>query len=322
MGGADIAVVNDETALLINPAALGKLRDSFGTLIDPELEGNVKFSNIYLNSSFTQPFNLEKVKDALDVSRDTFYHAKGQTFPSFVTKNFGIGLFARQLMDAKMNTAGTSMTTYSLDDMALVMGFNFRLFDGRVKLGASGRFISRIEIDKEVDPAGPMDRGSHASEGAAMGTDVGLILTGPWAWLPTITAVARDVGGTNFTNGSGLRMTTTTRPTKVEQDYDVAIGLFPIHSTRSRSSFAFQYNQITAAGKAQDKSRFYHLGYELNLSDLIFLRAGMNQRYWTGGFEFASEHFQMQLASYGEDVGADGTAEEDRRYIFKFAFRF
>ena len=37
-GGAGIAVVNDETAMLINPAGLGKLRDYIFTIADPEIE--------------------------------------------------------------------------------------------------------------------------------------------------------------------------------------------------------------------------------------------------------------------------------------------
>ena len=37
MGGASIGVVNDETSLMSNPANLGKLRDSYLTLVDPEL---------------------------------------------------------------------------------------------------------------------------------------------------------------------------------------------------------------------------------------------------------------------------------------------
>ncbi len=38
MGGAGVATVNDETALLVNPAALGKLRDVFVTIVDPEVD--------------------------------------------------------------------------------------------------------------------------------------------------------------------------------------------------------------------------------------------------------------------------------------------
>src|SRR5262245_48475072 len=37
MGGAAVAAVNDETAIFTNPAALGKLRDVFITVVDPEI---------------------------------------------------------------------------------------------------------------------------------------------------------------------------------------------------------------------------------------------------------------------------------------------
>jgi hypothetical protein len=320
MGGAAIAVVNDETALLTNPAALGKLRDSYGTILDPELEVNTNANVMYNKSSFN-PFNLQHVKDTTDASRDTYLHAKGQVFPSFVVKNFGIGIFGRRVMDAQMNTTGTALTTYYQDDLSLHLGFNLRFFDGRVKIGAVGKIISRIEIDKVLDPAAPLDLISVASEGVGLGADVGIIMAAPIALLPTLSAVVRDVGGTNFTAGSGLRLKTATQPKKVEQDIDVALALFPI-SGKARSSFTLEYQKITAAATATDKMRYAHLGYELNLSDLLFLRAGMNQRYWTAGFEIASERTQIQLSSYGEDIGTDGNPIEDRRYGFKFSFRF
>ena len=38
MGGCSVATANDETALLSNPAGLGKLRDYFITVADPELD--------------------------------------------------------------------------------------------------------------------------------------------------------------------------------------------------------------------------------------------------------------------------------------------
>ena len=47
MGGACAAVVNDETALLVNPAALGKLRDYYGTILDPEVESSANSYRLY-----------------------------------------------------------------------------------------------------------------------------------------------------------------------------------------------------------------------------------------------------------------------------------
>jgi hypothetical protein len=322
MGGASIAVVNDETALLSNPAGLGKLRDLYGTVIDPELALSGNISELYRKKALTQFFDLGPVKEALDLSRDSYYYARGQIFPSFVARNFGFGIFNRYELSAKMNQDGTLMSTSYYDDLAVLLGFNFRLLDGRLKLGVTGKAVSRIEINKDIDASGSLDKSAHASEGFGIGSDVGLILTAPWAWLPTLSVVARDVGGIQFESGSGLRMKTETRPVKVEQDYDVALAFFPIHGNKKRSSFTIEHTQIQAATKASDKTRFYHLGYELNLSDLVFIRAGMNQKFWTGGFEFASERLQFQLTSYGEDVGTDGSSEENRRFVFKFALRF
>jgi hypothetical protein len=323
MGGAAAAIANDETALLANPAGLGKLRDSYGTIFDPELETNQNSYTIYTSSAVSDPFTLEKVKGALDNNRNTFYHSKFQLFPSFVVRNFGIGIFARKSLDAYEDETGTNITANYYDDMAIVMGFNFRFFDGRVKLGFNGKFISRISIEDKVIPTTePMDLKSQAKEGAAIGSDVGLVLAAPWTYIPTVAVVLHDAGGTTFNAGSGLRLSVADRPTKIDQDYDVAFALFPIHTNRTRSTFTFEYQKVQASAKDEDKTKFYHLGYELNISDLLFLRAGMNGRYWTGGLELASEKTQIQLTSYGEEIGTSLSRVEDRRYVMKFAFRF
>ncbi len=322
MGGASIAVVNDETALLSNPAGLGKVRDFYGTILDPELDGSSSITNAYYSKPFGSPFEPAEVQKTMDLQRESYYHANAQLFPSIVVRNFGIGIFGRNLLDATVDASGANMKTYYLSDVSIVLGYNLRLWDGRIKLGVTGKAISRIEIDKNLPTTGDLSISGNASEGAALGADVGLILTAPWTWLPTLSAVVRDVGGTNFEAGAGLRMSTTDRPQRIEQDIDVAFALFPIHSNDYRSSFTIEYQKMKSAGEATDKTRYAHMGYELNMHDIFFLRAGMNQRYWTAGLELSSEHTQLQIASYGEDVGPDNAPKEDRRYVVKFAIRF
>lgn len=322
MGGAGIAVVNDETALLVNPAGLGKLRDIYGTLLDPEIEGSDNWFNLYKNKSFTAAFSPDQMSPTLQESLGTAYHARATLFPSFVVKNFGIGILGRYTLDARVDETMTEQQTFYQDDLALILGFNFKIWGGRIKLGATGKFLSRIEVDKTLPLTGPLDVKSNASEGAAIGADVGLSLTAPWAWLPTLSMVARDVGGTKFNAGAGLRMTTTERPKPLTQDLDVGLAVFPIHSQSSRSTFTVEYNRVQEASQAVDKTRYAHVGYEFNYGDLLFLRAGMNGRYWTTGFEIASESTQIQFAYYGEDIGTDGHPEEQRRWVWKFVYRF
>lgn len=323
MGGTGIAVVNDETSMLINPSGLGKLRDIYGTVFDPEIEGSSNWSDLYNANPFSDPINPEKMSSTVIANPGNHFHSKVQLFPSFVVRNFGVGIFAKRVFDASTDDPGLNYSQFYQDDLALLLGFNFKLFGGRVKLGATAKMLSRIEIDNTIPVAtGTLGLAANASEGFGVGYDAGLTLTGPWMWLPTISVVARDIGGTKFDSQSGLRMSTTTRPKEVTQDMDVAIALFPIHSNKSRSSFTIEAQKLQEMAQASDKTRYAHLGYEYNYGDLLFLRAGMNQRYWTAGFEIASERYQVQYAYYGVDIGPDGTPKEERRWVWKLSYRF
>jgi hypothetical protein len=323
MGGACIAVVNDETALLVNPAALGKLRDYYGTILDPEIESSSNSYRLYQENKFTAPMSLDNVKPSLDADRETNYHAKAQVFPSFVARNFGIGFLGNYTLDAKESADGTTLDTFYRNDMAFILGYSLRFFDGRVKIGFNAKLINRIEVNNStLSATGPLDYKSIASEGTGLSTDVGLILSAPWTYLPTISAVVHDVGGTSFDKANGVRMTTATQPQSVAQDMDVAVALFPIHSNYVRSSWTLEYEGVLSASQEADKAKRIHAGLELNFGDMFFVRGGYNQRYWTAGLEFASERFQFQLASYGEEIGDNITPIEDRRYVVKTAWRF
>ncbi len=322
MGGASIAVVNDETALLTNPAGLGKLRNAFGTILDPEIDGSSYLGSIYKAKAFSNPLSMSQMAASLNLARDSYSHFRAQVFPSFVVRNFGFGIYWRQSLDAIMNTLGTSMATSYYDDLTLALGYNLRLWEGRIKIGFAGRAISRIEVAKNLDPTAALDLASNASEGFGLAGDLGLNLTAPWTYLPTISAVVRDVGGTKFTSGNNLRLTSTSRPVAVAQDIDLGVALFPIHANRTRSAITLEYTKMVEASRAIDKNRYYHAGYELNYADLFFFRIGMNQNFFTAGVELASEFTQIQLSTYGENVAADGSTTEDRRFVFKFALRF
>ncbi|MBC7371647.1 MAG: hypothetical protein H7326_08785 [Bdellovibrionaceae bacterium] len=324
MGGAQLATVNDETALLINPSALGKLRDFYGTILDPEVEATNSIGQMNRGSAITSPFAIDEVKKTLDISRAAYYHAKAQVFPSLVMKNFGIGLYGNYLLDGEMNAAGTNMNMYYRSDLALIAGYNLSLFDGRVKVGVNAKMINRIElVNTTINPAGPLDLQSlGATEGTGLSTDAAIMLSAPWEWIPTITAVARDIGGNSFDTTHGMRMTTTNRPTALKQDVDVAVAIFPIHANRVRSTWTIEYRSLLTASEEDDKAKLIHAGAELNFSDMFFLRAGYNQRYYTGGLEYATERFQFQLSTYGEEIGTAAAPREDRRTAVKFAFRF
>jgi hypothetical protein len=237
-------------------------------------------------------------------------------------KNFGLGVLARYSMDAKMDATGTAMTTNYTNDTALILGYNFRFFDGRIKLGFNGRLINRVEVHKDINPTTDvLDYETQGKSGTGLANDVGLVLTAPWTLLPTLGFVAHDIGDTKFNKGSGP-IQTTTHPDDVKQDVDVGMAIFPIYTNHIRSTWTVEYRGLLTQSEETDKIRRVHAGVEFNFYDLFFVRLGMNQRYWTAGIEISSEHTQIQFGSYGEDVGPSGAPSEDRRIFGKFAFRF
>lgn len=333
MGGASIAVVNDETALLANPAALGKLRDSFTTVIDPEIDYGARNSDIAPGTGILDTFTLQGVLDKLNQAKDKRFHMRTQIFPSLVLSNFGIGFYQKYSTDAIVNSTANTFPLDYRSDTVFAVGYCFRIWDGRIKFGFNAKYISRLEINHIDTVIAPtvtdLEVKTYAREGGAISSDIGLMLSAPWTLLPTLAVVAHDVGDTEFTAGTGLIYgTSSQRPRKVAQTVDAAIALFPIIGNRTRTSFTIEYRDVLNKLREDDGTEILdtykraHVGVELNVRDMFFVRAGMHQHYWTAGLEFAYDRFQFQLGSYGEDVGIGLANVEDRRYSAKFAYRF
>lgn len=329
MGGVQVPTVNDETALFANPAALGRLRGSYITLLDPEGEGNwgtgQSFSHAEGTTAPTDPQDLTKI---LNIYPDSPYHAKAQVMPSFVLSNFGVAAFGIQTEDAELNSATGTIHLDYRRDVGAAIGYNLRLWDGRIKLGTTARIFDRVEINTDFDKSVTgLTYDTMVSEGGALAVDGGLILTAPIQWLPSISGVVRDIGGTEFSvggEGGGLFYNTGTVPSSVRQAVDAGFSLSPILAKRARMVIGAEMRDITNADDRErdHPQRRLHYGAEFNFGDTLFLRGGVNQFYWTAGFEYATRFFHLQGATYGEDIGSPGSPRQDRRYVGKLTIQF
>lgn len=323
MGGAYTAVTNDETAVLTNPAGLGKLRESTVTLIDPELSGSMDDTKIATLSTAKNVVDLSGLASTLQNNPGTHWFAKAQVFPSIVTTDFGFGINVKYQYDAQVDSAAQNLRLDYTNDYAAALGYCFRFFGGILKLGTSARLVDRTEIHNTYPLSSTtFNIDSLSSEGLGLGADVGMILTAPVEYLPALSVVAHDVGGTSYSLSNGLMHSTANRPMDTPQTLDAGVAIFPILANDTRMTITGEYHDVTNVDPTVSTADRIHAGAELNFHDFFFLRAGMNQRYWTAGVELATVNFQLQAATYGQDVGTSSNPVEDRRWVTKFAFRF
>lgn len=326
MGGVSVATVNDETSLILNPAGLGKLRNKFLTVIDPEIGMSENVYDFFSDNDFdySELISAQDILNTLIASPDEHYHLNAQLFPSFVMPNFGFGVLGSWSYDGEVVSDSSEFDVRYRNDLSVLLGYNIRLFDGRVKLGFSGRYINRAEVDTTVaSTSTDLKWGTLVQEGTGLAADVGLLLTGPWTYLPTLGAVVRDVGNTSYSMGSGMLYDDRPVPDTTLQTIDVGFSVTPILAKNIRLQIAADYRDVLDSEEESEAIRRIHGGMELNIYDHIFLRGGYNQGYWTAGMELSFQFIQVQLASYGEEIGdVGGDAKEDRRYVFKCAFRF
>jgi hypothetical protein len=325
MGGAGVAVVSDETALFINPAGLGRLRDYYITVVDPEVEVSETAERIAGNDAL----RMNQPQEALDrciLDPDTHLKERMQLFPSIVVPNFGFGFFAKYEVNAEVDS-DTDLFKYDYtNDYAAIFGFNFRIWDGIIKIGTNARIINRTEVRRDDLPTNStaLSLSGLAGEGIGVGSDAGIMLAAPIAWIPTIGAVYRDVGNTSYSVRDGMFLDTTLTPDHTPASLDVGFAVHPIHGNSFRSTWTVDYRDVMTADEeeAGSTTRRLHGGVEFNFGDAFFVRGGMNQGFWTAGLELAIINYQFQAAAYGEDIGTPDAPREDRRYVVKFSLRF
>lgn len=319
MGGASVAITSDETALFRNPANLASVRDFYGTLFDPEVEG----STYAVQQGYEKLSGQTAIKDFIMAHPGTYYHAKTQISPSIVFKNFGFGLFQRKEYSAQYDAAtSTNDITYH-DDLAAYLGFSHGFFGGLVKVGGTVKAISRIEIENPALPsANDFDATLVGSEGVGIGYDLGILMQAPWRLMPTLGIVVHDIGNTVFDRQDGFRLRAASRPNDLKQSIDMAISVFPIHKNNLRSVWTVEISDVANSRSDSDQMKKLHIGVEINSNDLFFFRLGLNQRYWTAGLEIAGRYASWQLASYGEEIGTEDSPREDRRFNMKVSLRF
>ncbi len=348
MGNAYTAATDDHNAIFYNPAALArnenwKVRLFISPTLDLDILDFVDDANEALDVSDTQKNTA--VTDLLDKYGGEFYHAR-LIGPSAIwtKKNWGVAFIP---LNFQVNTQINEVTGYELKldghlDTTLAVSYandvDWFGADHWISYGATLKAVNRasvVEVVNSTDLAQRddfFDLKKDSYEGLTFDIDIGLLWTpkiSQSSFLrytePTFALSIKNILDYGYPIQLGLISDNDSdEPVKLGRRVDLGsswqLPSFWVFNTR----FALDIRDMGHENWTFNKS--HHAGVEFHWEMYKWWQGhwsiGLNQGYLTAGFGGKLGWFQLDLSTWGEEVGTKDDRREDRRYIAEFSIDF
>lgn len=321
MGNVGIASAEDPTtAAFYNPAALARAKKASLELFNPQFDlGTGVFSTSAAITDWGKHLTYDASKPLVNAKPGKISSMGFSIFPNITSQNFSFGILGRTHRSSYYDSATSTYHAYSRQLVVPSLGLSMAVLGGRVRIGAAVRAIQINEMSGK-DTGNIATTTLATQEGLGIGLDGGLLITMPWAWLPTIGAVARNIGDTAFPNRGLLKLGgkgTVTVHDKIKMIYDGGFSLSPRFGQRSVMVLAVDYRDVLNKTGVNDM-RHINAGFEIGMSKKLFLRGGISQGYWTAGLGLASKEGAFDFGTYADELHATGfQVVEDRKISFR-----
>lgn len=347
MGNAFAAVADDHSTIFYNPANLAFRQDGHLRMF---LRGGA-------NPESQKLFNeIEDVNDVPEAQQpaaysslieshygDHFYYRIPTIGAIWVRPNWGIALIPADLsLDIGVHRQlGPSLNINLYQDTTLALAYGGKLKwlpkGHELAWGATAKSIHRIHLAESISAAQLSDGSevfdtSYAGEGLTVDLDIGLTWKPAIRGLfkhfkymkPTFAIVGRNLVDYGFKQNFHFIDKNSGEPAKLQRRLDLGMKLDFPQWWVFEPKFAFDVRDIGHENWTFKKG--WHAGLEAYWRMYNWWKGhwavGMNQGYWTAGLGARMLWFQLDVCSYGEEVGTKSVPLESRRYMLELALDF
>lgn len=343
MGNAFTAVVDDHSALFYNPAALALRKDGQLRFF---LRGGISDNYTDVTGEIDDiPEGASKTADTAAVIEKHYGEHLYSRIPTigaaWVRPNWGIAFIPADLsIDVAINKQlGPSLGVNAYLDSTLAYGYAKKLKmknpNNEVAIGVTIKALHRAYYSDVLSAAMVAD-GSEifdikkSAEGLTLDLDTGILWSPGFkkktffakVLKPTFSAVVRNVGDYGFPVQFGIiNKDDPEKPPALQRRLDLGSRFSLPKFWVFDPKFAFDVRDI-----GHDNWTFVkgsHAGFELYWQMFKWWKGswsvGLNQGYATAGFGARLAWFQLDVATWGEEVGTSDNPIESRRYIVEMS---
>ncbi|MFM8270411.1 MAG: hypothetical protein ACKN9V_09515 [Pseudomonadota bacterium] len=245
------------------------------------------------------------------------------TLPAITFRNFSFALLGNYQVAAL--STGSDLDIDARQDIIPSLGYSHHFAGNVLRLGVSVKAMYRNQMKGVFQHSGlnglsEKEVNALFQEGLGLRVDSGILLVLPHRFLPTLGISWMNMLDTIFRGTHYLNPQSSGAPEKIPQSFHAGFSLSPKLSHHWTSTFSIDYRNLESYQFSWKKH--LHVGLELQSNNILFLWAGLNQMYLTGGLGARFTGGHLELGTYAKEVGAQDNYQEDRRYFLRYTISF
>lgn len=331
MGGTSVAIANDYQALYTNPAGLALQKENVYSPISFIGQQNDDYDGIIdridaLDGSDT-PFSRESnYRNLIEIMGETGWQSWTAQAYYLGSTGFGVSAYHRDIEQYSVENPANPIVRSEVYQDTVLSGSIARSFSENQVIfndratgwwGASVKVASRKKTEvfysaKDFAALNPEALKDTDKSGVALDFDIGMLWQLNSPWKPSIGLFFGNVLGSEFSDEAG----------NMNRQFAAGISIKPLSGTTERSEKLVLAADYWDTNNGNSSLSNLRLGAQIQISNGLHLLCGLRGGYPTAGINLKWYDFQLQAATYAEELGKRPGNKEDRRTAISATMEF